>query len=377
MFPQKRNDQMRILILTNHQSGLFRFRKELLERFVSDGNEVYVSVPDGEFTNELQAIGLTVVPNECLDRRGTNPVKDLRLISYYKNVIEDFNPDVVLTYTIKPNVYGGYICGKMHVPYIANVTGLGTSIENKGIMQSVILWLYRIGLRKAQKVFFQNSDNLRFMLGKRIVREEATGLLPGSGVNTEEHGYETYPSSDEKIVFTTIGRIMKDKGIFEILDAAHVVKKDHPNVIFRLIGDFDEADLRKSVEEAVEDGTIEYYPFQKNIKPFIAESHAIIHASYHEGMSNVLLEAASSGRPVLATNVPGCIETFDSGISGIAFEPRNTSSLVNAIKKFMDMEHYAKEQMGKAGHEKVLKEFDREIVIDKYVNEIRKIGKNG
>lgn len=364
---------MKILILTNHQVGLFKFRRELLEKLVSDGHKIYVSAPESDYTTEIERIGVTFISNYYLDRRGANPFKDLRLYCYYGKILKKLKPDLVLTYTIKPNVYGGYVCRKGHIPYIANVTGLGTSIEQRSLMQLFILRLYKVGLKGAKKVFFQNTKNLGFMLEHGIVEEAKTDVLPGSGVNTDEYYYEPYPESDEKIVFTTIGRIMRDKGILEILDAAKIIKQNYNNVLFRLIGDYDDDSLKHEVEQAKENKILDHIPFQKEIKPYIRSSHAILHASYHEGMSNVLLEAASSGRPVIATNVPGCAETFEPWVTGVSFEPGNVESLVSAIEEFLSLSHDKKEQMGRLGREKAIREFDRKIVVQKYVDEISRI----
>lgn len=361
----------RILILSNHQLGLYKFRKELIEGLVRDQYEVFVSTPDNGYTKALENLGARVVVNECLDRRGTNPLRDLKLIRYYKSLIREYNPDVVLTYTIKPNVYGGLICGRLGIPYIVNVTGLGTSLENEGIIQSITLFLYRAGLKCAGKVFFQNIENRQFMIDKGIVREEQTDLLPGSGVNTVYYEYLPYPDESKGMVFTTIGRIMKDKGIDELLSAACEIRKKHSNIAFRLIGEFDEA-YEEKITDLDRQGVIQYLGFQEDIRRFVAESHAVIHASYHEGMSNVLLEAASMGRPVIATDVPGCRETFDPGVTGIAFEPRNSKSLIEAIEKFLSLNKEMHIEMGRVGREKILREFDRKIVVEKYLFEINK-----
>ena len=363
---------MKILILTNHQSGLYRFRRELLEALIRDGHEVYVSVPNGDFTHELESMGVQLIFDDCMDRRGKNPYRDIKLICRYRKLLKAISPDVVLTYTIKPNIYGGWLCGVLGIPYVVNITGLGTSIENSGFEQKIMLKLYRAGIKNADKVFFQNIHNFKFMLEHRVVAEEVSDILPGSGVNTTEHGYEPYPLNDDIIIFSTIGRIMKDKGIDEILAAADKIKKNHKNVIFRLIGDFDE-DYKKRIEKLQSEKIVEYIPFQKNIQPFIRYSHAIIHASYHEGMSNVLLEAASSGRPVIATNVPGCMETYDDGVTGIAFEAKNSDDLVRSIEQFLSLSWEQKKQMGIMGREKMITEFDRTIVINKYIDEINNI----
>ena len=364
---------MKVLILTNHQLGLYKFRRELLERLVSDHHEVYVSVPEDRFTEDFKKLGVMVLINECLDRRGTNPVKDLKLAGYYRTILKKIKPDVVLTYTIKPNVYGGLVCGRYRIPYIANVTGLGTAIHNGGLMQKVPLFLYRMGLKKADKVFFQNKADHEFMLEHNVVKKQVTDILPGSGVNTDQFAYRPYPDESNGIIFTTIGRIMKDKGIDEILAAAEVIRNKYPNTFFRLIGDFDEG-YEKKIKELDERGIIEYLGFKEDVRDYVSESHAILHASYHEGMSNVLLEAASMGRPVIATDVPGCIDTYDPGVSGIPFKAQNSQSLINAVEEFLSLSMEQKEAMGRAGREKMEKEFSRKIVIEKYLDNISKVG---
>ena len=360
----------RILILANNDGGLYHFRKELLEEFVKKGNTVYCALPFGEQIENIMKIGC-----ECIDveisRRGTNPIEDFKLFLKFIKLIRKIKPDIVLTYTIKPNVYGGMACQVMRVPYIANVTGLGTAVQNGGLMQKFTLTLYKLGLRKAKKVFFQNSENQRFMTGRGVVKGD-NDLLPGSGVNLEQHRFEDYPESDEQVVLLTIGRIMRDKGVNEILQAAKIIKAEYPNVVFRFIGSFDE-DYEQKIAQAVNEGIVEYIESQPQVHSFIKESHATLHASYHEGMSNVLLETASSGRPVIATNVPGCKETYDDGISGISFKPKDADDLVIAVKDFLSLTNEQKAQMGKAGREKMEKEFNRNISVEKYIKIIENL----
>lgn len=362
---------MKILILTNHQMGLYKFRRELIEKLVNGGHKVYVSVPEGEFTNTLQDLGTRVVINRYLDRRGTNPITDLKLLNYWKAILKKVKPDVVLTYTIKPNIYGGYLCGRLGIPYVTNVTGLGTSLESDGIKQKFISSMYRVGLKKAQMIFFQNEENKRFMLKRNIV-SSSYDVLPGSGVNTKEHNFEPYPDEGEGIIISYIGRIMKDKGIDELIEAAKIIHIKHDNVKLRLIGFFED-DYDAVIHEADKDGIIEYISQQTDIHPWIAESHAIIMPSYHEGMNNVILEAASTGRPVLASDIPGCREAVDDRKSGLLFEAKSSAAIVSVIDEFLSLSHEKKAFMGKAGREKMAREFDRKIVVDRYIRELRKI----
>lgn len=360
----------KVLFLVNHDVVIYNFRLELVQRLLTEGYEVHISCPFGDHTEELKNLG-AVMHDIDIERHGMNPVTELELANTYYDLIKEVQPSVVLTYTIKPNIYGGIACRRLHVPFIANVTGLGTSVNDGGWKEKLILILYRFGLTGAQKIFFQNRDNLEFMVGNHVVKENYD-LLPGSGVNLAKNCFEQYPSEDQPLIFTAIGRIMKDKGTDEFLSAARKIKQIHPEVKFRMIGFYD-GDYEEKINSAVEDGTIEYIPQQLDIHPFMAESNAIIHPSYHEGMSNVLLEAAATGRPVLASDIPGCRETFDEGVSGLSFEPKNVESLVNTIEKFIELPYEKKVEMGKAGRAKVEKEFDRQIVVNRYMQEIESI----
>nr|WP_288885798.1 glycosyltransferase family 4 protein [uncultured Blautia sp.] len=362
----------KILILANYSLGLYRFRQELLEGMIRRKYRVSISVPDTEFLQELKEIGCRVLPNKYLERRGMNPLQDLQLIRYYIWLLGKIKPDMVLTYTIKPNIYGGIAAGIKKIPFIANITGLGTAVENGGILQAVTLSLYRLGLRKAQTVFFQNKENLAYMTTRQIVPRNRCRLLPGSGVNLKQHCYEEYPEDSDKLIFSTVGRIMKDKGTDELLEAAENIKKKYPDVTFRVIGFFDE-DYQEKIQNAVKKGIIEYIGQQDDIHPFLKESHAVIHPSYHEGMSNVLLEAAATGRPVLASSVAGCRETFDDGISGIGFRPQDPADLIRMIEEFMNLSYDKKVEMGREGRRKMEREFDRQIVVEAYMKEIKKV----
>ena len=200
---------MRVLIVANADIGLYKFRKELLEELVKV-HDVYIALPKGDFYNELVAIGCHYIMTE-LDRHGTNPIKEVKVVSLYKKIIKEVKPDIVFTYTIKPNVYAGMACASLNVPYVANVTGLGTAVENPGLMQLVTVNLYRYGLRKAQKVFFQNTENRDFMVNKGVVKG-AYDVLPGSGVNLNNYTVSEYPNGDT-VDFVFVSRIMKEKTI--------------------------------------------------------------------------------------------------------------------------------------------------------------------
>lgn len=361
---------MKILVLANFGLGLFNFRKELLEELIKQGNKVYITLPNDEYVSKLIQLGCTFIESN-VDRRGTNPLKDIKLLLQYIRIIKEVKPDIVLSYTIKPNVYGGIACRITKTPYIANITGLGTSIENNSPIQKLTLYLYKIGLKKANCIFFQNKVNQNFFINKKITKLNKSKLLPGSGVNLTHHQFEEYPETDTEIHFLFIGRIMKAKGIDELLSAARIVKNLYRNVEFHLIGPCEE-DYSNKLEELHRLNIINYYGQQEDVHSFIKKSHATILPSYHEGTANVLLETSSSGRPILASKVPGCVETFDEGITGFGFEVRNVESLVKAITKFIKLPIKQKRQMGIYARRKMEREFDRKIVVEAYSSEIKK-----
>ncbi len=358
---------MRILALANFGMGLYKFRKELLQELIKLGHEVVVSLPDDEYVPLLEDLGCRYIETK-VDRRGTNPITDLKLLFSYAKIIKNIKPDIVLTYTIKPNVYGGLACRITKTPYLPNITGLGTAIENEGLLQNITLGLYKIGLRNAKCVFFQNESNKQFFIDKGILKSNMK-VIPGSGVNLEQHKCEAYPKDEEIIRFLFIGRIMKAKGIDELLEASKQIKQRYSNVEFDLVG-FCEEGYSEQLKELNDSGIIHYHGQQNDVHKFIKMSHATILPSYHEGTSNVLLESASTGRPILASNVTGCKETFDEGISGLGFAVKNVNSLVSTIIKFLELPHEKKKQMGLAGRKKMEQEYDRRIVVDAYLEQI-------
>lgn len=361
---------MRILILTNIGIGLYKFRKELLEELVKE-NEVFFCVPNDEFVKSIEKIGCQFIDNPLLDRHGTNPVKELKLISFYKRLLRKIKPDIVFTYTIKPNAYGGIACASLGIPYVANVTGLGTAIENGGLMQKVGLILYRMGLRKAQKVFFQNTENRDFMVSNRAVKG-AYDMLPGSGVNLKQYEVFPYPSGDT-VDFVFIARVMKEKGIDQYLDAAKEIRKRHPETRFHICG-FCEQDYEEQLKKLNNNGTVIYHGLVSDMTEIYKIISCTVHPTYYpEGLSNVLLESAASGRPIITTDRSGCREVVEDGINGYVVKQQDSRDLIEKLEKFLNLSVNERKTMGLAGRAKVEKEFDRQIVIRKYMDEVERI----
>ena len=358
---------MRVVILTNNDIGLYKFRRELLEELIKK-NKVFICLPDGEFIQKLKKIGCRFVNCTLMDRRGTNPLMDLRLLEFYRRIIKKARPDIVFTYTIKPNVYGGIACASLGVPYVANITGLGTAIENGGILQKITLILYRAGLRKAQKVFFQNAENRDFMLKHHVVKD-SYDMIPGSGVNLEQYKVEEYPNR-ETIDFVFVARVMKEKGIDQYLEAASYIRKKYVNTRFHICG-FCEQNYNERLEMLQKQGTIIYHGLVSNMIEIYKMCSCIVHPTYYpEGMSNVLLEACAVGRPIITTGRSGCREVVDDGVNGFIVKERDSKDLIEKLEKFLSLSVEERRQMGLAGRGKVEKEFDRKIVVNKYIKEV-------
>ena len=360
---------MKILILANNDIGLYNFRKELIERLIEEKNEVYISLPYGERIKDLEKIGCKYLNTE-VDRRGTNPIKDFKLLITYKKIIKKIIPDIVLTYTIKPNIYGGIVCRLKKIPYICNITGLGTATENSSIIQKIIFRLYKIALKNVKCCFVQNEENLKFLRKNKFTSEEKYKLIPGSGVNLNHFKLLSYPNENDKIKFLFISRIMKEKGIEQYLETAKYITEKYKNTEFHILG-FCEQQYEEKLKRLQEEGIIQYHGMQKDVVPYIKECSCLIHPSYYpEGMSNVLLEASASGRPVITTNRSGCKEIVEDGKTGFIIPIKNTEQLIERVEEFIKMPRTQRESMGLEARRKVEKEFDRNIVIKAYLDSI-------
>lgn len=357
----------RILIISNSSSGLYEFRNEVVEDLLSD-HEVFISLPDEDSYTKMLADEGCHVFHTPFNRRGMNPIKDAILLLRYIILIHRIKPKMVLTYTIKPNIYGGMACRLTHTNYFTNITGLGTAIQGGGILSKVLIKMYRIALNKAKAVFYQNEFNMEFMLRRGVSGREQSILLPGSGVNTIKHSYKPYPSEDKGVRILSVLRIMKDKGIEEFLYAADRIC-DEFDAHFVLAGGYeDEArqEYEPQIQGLVEAGKLEYVGFCDRIDELYESCHILIHPSYHEGLSNVCLEAAACGRLVVTTDVPGCRETVIPGETGILFKSKDKNAAYNALVDILSMTSSERENMGRQGRKYVEGYFNRETVVCKY-----------
>ena len=359
------------MILANNDIGLYKFRKELIISLVKN-YQVYIVLPHGDFVEELVQLGCVFCPVN-LNRRGTNPIDDLKLLNEYRKLLCSIKPDVVLTYTIKPNIYGGIACMLHRIPYVTNITGLGTAVENKGILQKITIRLYKFALKKAQKVFFQNEENRLFMIRHGII-SGANDILPGSGVNLELYKPLSYPNADA-VDFVFVARVMKEKGIDQYLEAAEYIHSKYPYARFHICG-FCEEDYQQVISQMCERAIVIYHGSVKDMIPIYKMSSCTIHPTYYpEGMSNVLLESCASARPIITTDRPGCKEIVEDGINGYIVKEKDSGDLIEKIEQFLQLTNEQRKEMGLRGREKVEREFDRNIVVNKYLAEIDNDGR--
>lgn len=363
----------KVLIFSNHPAYTYNLRKEIIEGLVTEGYKVTLVVPNGKEVEHFRKIGVKLIDIK-ISERSVNPFTDLKLLMTNLKILKHEKPTVVLTYATKQNIYGGMAARLTKTPYIPMITGLGTAMENPGLLQKIASTLYKMGIKGAKALFVQNKAIHNKLKNFNMIHAPVY-MTPGSGVSLERHPYAEYPDENEPIQFLYIGRIMKDKGIFELLEAAREIKQRCPAVTFKIIGHGNLKEDIAKVEAADREGIIQYIGKQSDVRPYIRESHATILPSYHEGMANVLLESAAAGRPILASKVPGCKETFDEKITGFGFEARNPESLVRTIAQFIELPYNLKRDMGIAGREKMENEFDRTIILNMYIQIIEKIGR--
>lgn len=364
---------MKVLILANFGMGLYNFRKELILKLIELDYKVYISIPEDDYYYEkLEKLGCVMIPTE-LDRRGKNLISEIKLIISYFTMIRKFSPSIVLTYTIKPTIYGGLTSKLFRVPYISNVTGLGTSVVGKGILKRFLLKLYGISLKYSDKVFFQNKSNKEVFSSDIKLISKAV-LLPGSGVNLDHYTYANYPLQEKEMQFVFISRILKEKGIDLYLQLAEKIKTNYPKIKFLIVGFCEDDGYKSKLQELENKNIIKYLGQRTDIDEILKCSHCLVHPTYYpEGMSNVMLEAAASGRPVIASDKPGCKEIVDDRITGFLFEEKNEDELYNKTMDFIVMPHQKKLEMGKLAREKIEREFNRSIVVDCYIKEIHEL----
>lgn len=358
---------MKILMIVNDTAFAWNLRREVLSALVENGWETKLVAQDIGFRKELESLGIQVL-DISIDRRGTNPLSDIKLLSQYIRVIRKESPDVVLTNNTKPNIYAGLACQRLRKTYLANITGLGTAVEIPGKLQWVSIRLYKTGVKRARTLFFQNEQNQQFFHQHKMVGKKTNEvLLPGSGVNLFSHPVLPWPEGPLRFLYAA--RIMKEKGIDYFLSAAK--KYACKDILFDVCGKCDD----KKYEDILRsEKSVTYHGLQKDLVPFYQQCSCFLYPSYYpEGMSNVLLEAAACGRPIIAADRAGCRETVDDGVSGYLVPVQNEKAVLKAVESIINMSRERRQEMGRMGREKMEKEFDRSFVVNAYLQELKQI----
>ena len=357
----------KILFLANHFITLYAYRKELISHLVKQGHEVYLSLPESEDNQFFLDLGCKIIPTE-IDRRGTNPFRDMKLIRFYKKMIPEVNPDIIFSYTIKPNIYGTMASNGKY-KQVCNITGTGGTFLKRSLVGEIAKLLYKLSIKKCYKVFFQNTGDRDFFIQNGLVKNNYA-MLPGSGCNLEQHAFKPMPEGDvTRFIF--IGRVMKLKGIDEYLKCAEAIKEKYPNTEFLIAGWNEEETYVDIVRAHEERGIVKYIGFQKNIDEWIEKCHCTILPSHGgEGVPNVLLESAAGGRACIASRINGSSDVVDDGITGYLFTPGDADDLTAQVERFLALSPEQRAQMGVCGREKVEREFDRNIVINTYLAEL-------
>lgn len=360
----------RIMMISPKDNNFYNFRRELIYKMLELGYEVYLVCPYGKKLDVLIVAGCKFIDLK-IDRRGTNPIKDFGQILFYKKILKEVKPDIVLTYTGKCSIYGGIACGKKY-PYIVNNAGLMDTSTYPSWLKLVMDILYKVGFRNAICMMYQNHqerDYLNKILNNKVKYKE----IPGSGVNINEFTFQPYPQNDDIITFNFVGRIVKIKGIDEFIECAKRIHQKYKNTRFVIYGDYDDDEYKKIIETGIQDGYLEYGGILLDMKPAIVNAHAVIHPSYYEGMTNVVLEHSAMGRVCIGSDISGVAEGIDEGITGYTFECKNIDALVEKVEKFVLLPNSEKAAMGKAAREKMEREFNREIVTNVYIAKIKEI----
>ena len=360
-----------IVILIPKDNVAYNFRSELFLKLHELGHEVTIVCPYGPKLDYFRDRGLRIL-DLPIDRRGTSVLNDAKLTAEYARIIRRLKADLVLTYTTKCSVYGGFACELTGTPYIVNTAGIMQNGDELSALEKFILTLYRFALKDAACLMYQNGSECEIL--NEVLRHRVHyRRIPGSGVNLTDFPFTPYPPDDETITFNYVARIMVGKGIREYLDCAERVKADYPNTRFVLYGDFDDESFRARVEELEKRGIVESGGIQLDMKPCIARCHAVIHPAYYEGMTNVVLEHSAMGRVCIGSDVPGVREGIDEGVTGYLFRVRDVDSMVEKVEAFIRLPHEEKARMGRAAREKMEREFSRDIVTNIYLEEIDRV----
>lgn len=366
---------MKIVLCTNTSWNIFNFRLNLARALKEAGYEVILVAPYDKYSETLKEE--FEYYDIYMNNKGTNPKEDIKTLLEFYKLYKEIQPDVVLNYTIKPNIYGNIVCKWLKIKTINNISGLGTVFITKNLVTKIVKFLYKYALASSSKIFFQNKDDRDLFIDHKLVHGDKCEILPGSGIDTNEFSPITYVKENEQFVFLLIARMLWDKGVGEYVDAAKIVKERFPNVEFQLLGSLDavnnSAISKKQMSTWSDEGYINYLGTTDKVKEFIAKADCVVLPSYREGTPRTLLESASMAKPLIATNVPGCKDVVDDGINGYLCEVKNSEDLARKMEMLLQLSDEEKIKMGKLGREKIKATYDETFVINSYKSAINMI----
>lgn len=370
---------MKVAIVINTSWNIYNFREGLVKHFLQRGDEVIALAPYDSYSDEIKKWGVKYIETP-IDQTGSNPIKDFQYFNNLRKIFKVEKPDVALCYTIKSNIYSTLAGKLVGVPTICNVSGLGTVFLVEGLTGKIAMMLYSIAFRFSKKIFFQNVDDKDLFLSEiTSVDESNTGLLPGSGVNLKKFSFINMKENGIT-KFLMVSRVIEEKGVRDFYEAAKLVIEAGYKAEFLLIGGHDEEHARsiptKELDEWIKSGIIKYEPHDPNVSRRMEESDVIVLPSYREGTPRTLLEGASIGRALLATDVPGCKEVISDGVNGFLFKVKNPESLAGKIKLYLALSREERVRMSRASRKLVEELFDEKIVIERYVEAIDEIVDN-
>jgi glycosyltransferase involved in cell wall biosynthesis len=367
----------RIAIIENHELGIYSIRHDLVKAIAEKYDTTVLTEVDDSFTNGDLA---SIVHFVDVGKAVLNPATALKYYSRLRRALISAKPDLCLTFTIRPAIYGNLVTSKLKIPTISTITGTGPLFESRSISYTIARQLYKRVLRKTKFVFFPNYDDLNGFVEKGYIKREQARRVPGSGINHEQ--FAPRPSTrkdDGKFIFLYISRLLKDKGVMEFVEAASLVKNKCPAAEFHIIGPLWTGNKKsltvtaKELNEWIGKKWIIYHDKQKDVRPFIADADCVVMPSYREGMNNVLLEAASMARPLIATDVTGCRDIVEDGVTGLLCKVQSGADLAEKMRTMMNLSASEREEMGKKGREKMIREFDKKIVIQMYLQAIEEV----
>jgi len=361
----------KIAVIENGLLSTYTMREGLMMHLLKEGCDVYILTHTNRFVTQVEKMGLKVIN---IGSGNLNPIKVSRYIYNLRRALKKIKPDVCLTFSIRPAIWGNLVTRQLKIPTITNITGVGPLFISKNIVYRTARTLYRNALSQTKKVFFQNYDDMNLFIERKFVESSIAERIPGSGIDYKKFSPIILKGNDSNsFIFLFIGRLIKDKGIFEYINAARIIKKKFPNAIFNVMGPFWTQNLKKNtithtqLQNWIDEGVIDYLGEKKDVRKFIAEADCIVLPSYREGTSNTLLEAASMEKPTITTNTTGCKEIVSDNETGFLCRVKDELDLADKMKKMILLSADERREMGKKARQKIIAEYDKQIVIQAYL----------